>query len=105
MRERYSAGVCKQLKCKSRSDSTTDILVARFAVEVGRQEVFRIGTFKKSIACGCGVVLAAVEGDAGEVLEAATFDAAVFGTIAKDDVASAENACVAVGIVEGIRIA
>jgi hypothetical protein len=64
-----------------------------------------ISVVELGIAGGGGVVLAAIEGDAGEVLEAATFDAAVFGAIAEDDVASAENACVAVGVVEGIRIA
>jgi hypothetical protein len=57
------------------------------------------------IAGGCGVMLAAIQADIREVFEAATFDAAVFGAIAEDDVASAENACVAVGVVEGIRIA
>ena len=50
-------------------------------------------------------MLAAIEGDAGEVLQAATFDAAVFGAIAKDHVATADNTRVAIGVEEGIGIA
>jgi hypothetical protein len=82
----------------SGNDGSAQLFSARFAVDVGGQEVFLIGVVE------FGIVPGAIEAGAGEVLEAATFDAAVFGTIAEDHGAAAEGACVAVGVVECIGI-
>ena len=89
----------------SRCNGSTQLLGAWFAEKIGWQKVFWIRVFELRIAGRGGVVLAAIQADIREVFEAATFDAAVFGTIAKDDVAGAGDTCVAVGIVQGIGIA
>ena len=74
-------------------------------MKIGLQEMLCIGKVELGIAGGCGVVPGAVKADAGEVPEASTFNAAIFRAIAKDDVATADDARVAIGVVEGIGVA
>ena len=89
----------------SRRNGSTDIARACFTMKIGLQEMLCIGVVQLGIAGGGGVMLAAIQADIWEVLEPSTFDAAVFRAIAKDDVASADDACVAIGVEKGIGIA
>lgn len=86
-------------------DGTACILGAWLAMKIRRQEVARIGMFDRGINGGCGVMQDTIQAHTREVCEASSFHTALLGPIPQDNVSTADDACMTVGVVQGIGIA